>query len=462
MTATLRSLWGRAGPSSPGEPLLARLAVRRALFAALVLLLACNAALSIFFKETDFEWHLREGLRFWNEGPYDPRFLPYPLPRIMLDGLFLPLGFPLARAVAYLCALGLLAVALATWERLAREEGAVPPLSPALRFSAVALALLVLHPYLARDLNDCGPHITTLTLCVLALAALLRRRPLLAGLLLATAAVWAATPLLFLPYLLLKRQGRAAAAMAGGIALWCLLPALAIGWQATLAYHQEWLGRLLATLSEQDLTALPYEPARHQSQALRMVFARFTTHFGPDHPIHLDNDLRDHPLFVQFLDLPMVTAKAAYGALLVALGAAFAWRFRRPLRTAEEEAGSRAWLLPEWALVLLLMPLLGPTAWLHHFAVALPAALLVAHHAVGEGRSLAAWRRWSLGFIAVVLLLLQRDVVQRELSILVLSYKFDAFAMILLLVLTLALPAMRGQAGAKEGRNGVDRTGVAA
>lgn len=467
MTDALRRLWHAA----EGEGALHRRTwLVRGLLLSLAALLVSNAVLSVFFKTTDFEWHLREGLRFWTQEPYNPRFLPYPLPRIMLDGLFLPLGFPLARAAAYVVAVALLVLSLIVWHRLTLRSlpeagaglGRYSTRNPAFAFVATGLALLVLHPYLARDLNDCGPHITTMTLAVLALAALLQGRAIVAGLLLATAAVWAATPLLFLPYLLLKRQWLAAAAMAAGIVLWCLSPALVVGWQAGVDYYLEWLGRLAASLSEQDLTALPYEPPRHQSQALRMIFARYATHFGPDHPIHIDNNLLGHPLFVQFLDLPARTAKAAYGLLLLLLGAFFAWRFRRPLRRSRGGDGqqdaslaAQPWILPEWALVLLLMPLLAPTAWLHHFAVALPAALLVSAHALAAGRSLALWRKLALGYIVVVLLLLQRDVVQRELSILVLSYKVDGFAMILLAVLTASLPAMRGRAV-----YGVDRRGA--
>ncbi len=451
MIAALHRLWDGPEPSS-GSPRAwyAQPRCRHLLLLGLLSLLLCNAALSIFFKVTDFEWHLREGQRFWSESPFDPRFLPYPLPRILLDGLFVPLGGFLARALAYLLALGLLAGALTAWQGLAaaaqgsrgRDGAGGGALDPALGFAATAFALLVLHPYLARDLNDCGPHITTMTLAVLALVALMRERPLLAGLCLATAAVWAATPLLFLPYLLLKRQWRAATAMLACMALWLLLPALVIGWPIMLDAYGIWLHKLALAFAADDLTTLPYEPARHQSQALRMVFARYLMSFGPEHSIHLDNNLLGHPLFLQFIELPARTAKTIYGIVLLLSGAAFAWRFRRPLRPAAGLA-AQPWILPEWALVLLLMPLLAPTAWLHHFTVVLPAAVLVARHALLEGRALAAWRKAALAFIVVVLLLLQRDVVQRELSILVLSYKFDAFAVLLLAALTLTLPQMR-------------------
>lgn len=393
----------------------------------LLVLLAVNAALSIGFKTTDFEWHLEKGAEFLNARPYPVRYLTYPLPRLMLDALVAPLSPVWARAVTYPLAALLLVWSALAWQRQVADRpagwrGWLPLLA----------ALFVLHPYLARDLNDCGPQVMTLAALTAALLALQRARALQAGFWLATALVWKATPLLFLPYLLLKRQWLAAAAMAGFTLLWLALPALFVGWKTALESYDVWLKQTLRILGQQDLTVLGYELPRHQNQALRMVVARYATVLDASHPIHQPGDLSAHPLYLHVGRLAPAEAVRVYQGLILLLGVLCAWRFRRPWSASGGPLGQAR----EWAAVLLLMTLIGPSAWLHHFAVGLAAAILVAHDLARPGA--ARWRLWAAGFIAITLLLLQRDVVQRELSLLVLAYKLDAFAMWTLVLLVLS------------------------
>ncbi len=393
-------------------------------------LLLGNAVLSIGFKVTDFEWHSEKARAFLFARPYPDAAITYLLPRIMLDSVVATLDPLLARALVYPLAVLLLLWSGRSWLRLT----AAPDDPLWLRWLPLLSALFVLHPYLARDLNDCGPQIVTLACLTGAFLTLGRRRPLLTGLLIATAIAWKVTPLLVVGYLLLKRQWSAVVATLGWTLVWLALPALVLGWDTTLEVYRKWLEQMAWILGQSDPTVLGFEPPRHQNQSLRMLVARYTMTFEPGHPINRDGDIGAHWLYLTFGNLAPATAQRVYQGVLLLLGALFAWRFRHPWDRMTVQARGR-----EWSALLLVMTLISPLVWLHHLAVALPAAVFVARDLLSRRRP-PRWRLWAVGFIAVVLLLLQRDVVQRELSLQVLAYKFDAFAMWLLVALVLLPP----------------------
>lgn len=396
------------------------------LFAFLALYLAQIAVSSMFLKVTDFEWHLEYARRILHERPYDPGFVTYLPARFLLDALYLPLGGA-ARPLGFLLALGLLAWAVRILDRLLEREAG---LDANTRGVALLWALVILSDYLGRDLNDCGPGAILLFALVLALSAQLQGRAARCGFWLAFAFAWKTTPLLFLPYLLLKRAWGAAAWFALFAMLWLLVPALVIGWETLLGVYRDWLEGLLRIARNPDLSFLGFELPRHQNQSLRAVFARYLQGFPAGHPIHNDYDLSRHPLFVQFLALAPPWPARLYQGALVALGLLFAWLFRRSW-----PATAPARRLAEWSAVPVIAALLSPLAWLHHFAVALPALWLalavLAQQRQGLGAQLAA------GFIALAAFVLQRDILQRDLSVLELSYKLDALAMMLLIGLVL-------------------------
>ena len=398
----------------------------RLLLAFLALYLAQNAVTSMFLKVTDFEWHLDHARRFLSERPYDPGFVTYLPARFLLDALYLPLG-DAARPLGYLLALGLLAWTLRLWDGLLERQLA---LDDGTRRVALLWALVILSDYLSRDLNDCGPGAILLLCFTLALRAQLEGRALRCGFWLALAFAWKATPLLFLPYLLLKRAWAPAGWFMLFALLWLLLPGLLIGWDALIGVYRDWLEGLLRIARSADLSLLGFEPPRHQNQSLRALFARYLQGFATDHPIHRDYDLSQHPLFVQFLALPPPWPARLYQGAVVALGLFFAWLFRRPWTATPPQRR-----LAEWSALPVLAALLSPLAWLHHFAVALPALWLslaiLAQRRQGLGAQLA------VGCIALVAFVLQRDLLQRDLSVVELSYKLDAMAMLLLVGLVL-------------------------
>jgi len=398
----------------------------RLLVAFLALYLAQNVVLSMFFKVTDFEWHLEQARQLFAQRPYDTSFVTYLPARFLLDALYLPLGAA-ARPLGYLLGLGALVWTVVLWDRLLRDRLALEP-----RVRAVALlwSLAILSEYLGRDLNDGGPGAILLLCLTLALGAQCDGRGRACGFWLALAFAWKATPLLFLPYLVLKRLWAPLGWFALFALLWLALPGLVVGWETLLGVYREWLEGLARIARSPDLAFLGFEPPRHQNQSLRALFARYLQGFGADHPIHAEDDLSRHPLFVQFLALPAPWPGRLYQAALLLLGLLFAWLFRRPWTATP--APRR---LAEWSVVPILAALLSPLAWLHHFAVALPALWLVL---AAMMRSRQGWpAQLAVGAIALAVFVLQRDILQRDLSVLELSYKLDAMAMLLLVALAL-------------------------
>ena len=387
----------------------------------LALCLAQNAVTSMFLKVTDFEWHLDHARELFAQRPYDTSFVTYLPARFLLDALYLPLG-TVARPLGYLLSFGLLAWTLRIWNRLLER---CLGLDAATRVIALLWALLILSDYLGRDLNDCGPGVILLFAMTLALRAQLEGRALGCGFWLAFAFAWKATPLLFLPYLLLKRAWRSAAWFFLFALLWLLLPGLVIGWDALLRVYGDWFAGLQRIAQSPDLSLLGFEPPRHQNQSLRALFARYLQGFPADHPIHDDYDLSRHPLFVQFLMLPPPWPARLYQGALLLLGLFFAFLFRRPWRVT-----SAPRQLAEWSALPIMATLLSPLAWLHHFVVALPALWLAL--AVLAARRQGGGAQSVVGLVALIVFVLQRDLLQRDLSVVELSYKLDAMAMMLL------------------------------
>ena len=156
------------------------------------------------------------------------------------------------------------------------------------------LTLLVLLPFIIRDLDECGLQIILLLLCSLAAAAFQRRRMVLSGFWLAAAATYKATPLLFLPFLLWKRQWKAAGCMVFFIAALNLLPATYLGWEKTLAENRHWFTYTLSVARDTPdaYPSVPrWETPKHQNLSLSATFARLVETYPPGHPLFIDHAL---------------------------------------------------------------------------------------------------------------------------------------------------------------------------
>ena len=206
--------------------------------------------------------------------------------------------------------------------------------------------------------------------------------PAWCGVWLGMATIYKIMPCIFLPYLLWKRQWKAAAAMVAATVFFCLLPSLYLGWQANLRLHRQWLEQAWVRIAIVDPAENGVEPPVLWNRSLPLALARLVEQFPPGHQLHIEG--LPGP---RLLTLEAPAAKIFVEIALAGLAAALAWRFRRPVDPADGGAA----LAAEWAMVSILVALLSPLCWLHHLVLALPAMLLFAQTVAARRARAGRW-----------------------------------------------------------------------
>lgn len=213
------------------------------------------------------------------------------------------------------------------------------------------LAVLIVGKYLLREL-ELGQINILILLVMLGSARFLARaedekRPRFetaSGLLWGLATAIKPYTLVFLPYFLVKRRFRSLAAGAGVLGAALLLPGLFYGVRGNWMVLREWVGGLTAST-----------PPLLTSQDNVSVFACAAKHLnGP------------------------VAAVAGWG-LAALLGASMLWVILRGRTLAAAGTASRPLGL-EFALLLLLTPLVSPLGWDYTLLAALPAVVIALRH----------------------------------------------------------------------------------
>jgi len=196
-------------------------------------------------------------------------------------------------------------------------------------------------------------------------AAVLVRRPILAGLLLGFAVHIKYLPVLILVWMVARRRWTAAAASVLGIVLWALLPSLVYGWDLNLEYLARavsGLGKLVGiTAKGQPGTVYPLE--YDYSVSVPSGFARVAARLGYGHG----------------------EALLAVGLVAVAFLAATVRIYRRngwsivsgnSTRLSASDAGRHGLILLEYCGLLALMLAFSPQLQNRHLFLFLPVVLL--------------------------------------------------------------------------------------
>lgn len=400
----------------------------------LTLIIIYQGITGIFFRDNDFLWHFLRGQYFIGGDPYKKGGEWYTVGRMMMNALLGLQKYYVARAISFGLAILALVNSLKLWHRMANDRTTV---SPPIAFAAAIFSFGLISPFILRDLDDCGLQIFLLFFLTSAAHATNLGKPILSGFWLGVAATYKTTPLLFLPFLIWKRQWQSAAWMVVFIVLLNLTPALFIGWDKTINSNLQWLKRAHLELKVKDLSSpTSFEPPRHQNQSLPFALTRYLRTYPPGHLLYKG----DHPLFFQFGSLgPATTNKVVKGILLV-FAVILAWRFRHRWG----KSPNRAELAPEWAAVTLLCALLSPLCWIHHLVLALPCVFLTIRAEL-QMPNTPLWRSIILGFIGFKILVIQRLFLGHDLSIVMLSYKLDTLAVLLSMILVLTISSPHSQ-----------------
>jgi hypothetical protein len=400
--------------------------------------LVVEGYLAIFVRDNDFLVQRNFGRLFLAGTPElggQNHYLPS---RALVNGLTAWLPYRLDRSLHFTVVIGLLALTFVGWHRLANRQ---QPVDGRRAFAAAMLTLLLVGCYVQRDLDDCGQQALLLFFLTAAVYSLSIGSPAGSGFWLGLATVYKITPMLFFPFLLWKRQWRAAGWMAVFALLWSFAPVLYLGWEKTWDANRNWLAFSLRCLETPDPSLNPLEPPRHLNQGLSMAVARFVQDYPADHPLHLD-----HPAFVQTGWLDPAGTKHAIKIVLLTFAALLAWRFRRRLELPDQGAE----FATEWASVTLLCAVLSPLCWLQHLALIVPCVFLWARAWLG-GAAIPRWHWPVMGAFALIVLVVHREFVSATTYELLVSYKLHTLAALLAMLLVLSLPREKPSGAAADG-----------
>jgi hypothetical protein len=369
-------------------------------------------------RQNDYVWHMNQGKLFLAGTPIGlgTGIISgewYPLSRSMFNVVPGWLPRMLGKGLLGLLAVACVAYSLRAFANMARDAS---PWDPRITFAASMFALVALAPYLNRDLDDAGLQCLMLGMLVLGGALLWQGRPWAAGFWLGTAVAYKFTPILFLPLLLWKRQGRAALALVLSTLLWNLAPAAFVGADKTVECHRLWWNRLAATRTR-DIAENGIDPPNFLGQGLMNTCARYLQTYPPDHELYID-----HPLFVQFGNFDKGTAWLLAHAAIATLGLGTAWGMRRPWSVRDPR-------LPyEWGVACIFAALIAPVCSRQHLVVAIPAAFLVWRSVLMAPKRSTLF--WQAILLAVVVLAPQAELWGGDLTGVLIGYKIDTLALL--------------------------------
>lgn len=397
---------------------------RIAITLGVVILLGCAARAMIKANEGDFKLHWETGRRFLageflytggHDFPYPPFF-----GMVFAPTALLPMA--VAKAVFFPVGVAALLVLLWTLQRLVR--GAFS-LKEAQAFWVAALAVFLSIQSVIHDQAVLGLNTALVTLTWLGIYWWKQRRDVLAGVSLGLAIAVKCTPAVFLGYFLWKRQWRMAIYTAAAGLFFTAAP---MAWQGPASWTnhmRNWIGTALDGISGSGFETS--EDFRDKNMALRPVLMRYLVHqpgFGrPGDPPPLD-----------FLDLSPRVAHGIVNSVLLTLAGIFLWWSFGPVRARDEPR-----LLWELAALGLLMLLFSPITWGQHCVALLPACFVIAALLVVRDRV----PPWSVALLAIYILfcaLAGRDLIGRNLALLLVSYHVTTFCILGLFPILLAGP----------------------
>jgi alpha-1,2-mannosyltransferase len=399
---------------------------RRLVIAAAILVVSASAYRAISKPwDGDFKLHWEFGRRFLSgeflyasghDIPYPPFWGMAHAPAALL---------PMGAAKAILFPFGIVALAALLWilRRLAASAFA---LNRAQVFWVTAVAIFLASLFIIRDLAELGVNTALVALSWLAIYLWTQRRDWLAGISLGLAIALKCTPAIFAAYFLWKRQWRMFIAAALATAFFTLAP---IVWQGPVSYWNHistWAMNAWQGFGSGDPSTGVLGPDSLQNMALRPALARYLIQLPPGHP-----GRASHPLYLDFLQLPPAMAGWVVRLMLLALLAVFMWWSRRPVTSRTDSR-----FLWELSAVSILMLLFSPITWGQHCVALLPACYFISALLVSRG----GLPRWMLTLLLVYILfvpVLSRDLVGRDLALLLQSYHVETFSILGLLAIVL-------------------------
>ena len=387
-----------------------------------------------FDVSREFGRRFLEGQHLYEGGlhyPYLPSAAMYFAPLALVDS---NLGILLRYGVA----IGCLWLTLLLLHRMLRERSAQ---IASRRLTIGVLTLVLASHYIIRDLDDGGPHIILLAILVGGIYLVWKGRVELGAIWFGLATALKVTPGLFLPFFLWKRQWRLAVCSSIAAAFWIALPVVWMGPSSWWSHHQQWTRIALGSALGARAEVAAQSELRVQNQALRPALMRYLVSYPEDHPLR-----PLHPGSLPALNLAPPTASGLATLAMLGLLAVCAWQARRRYHGSSDPA----WLL-EASAVLVLAALFSPVTWVQHLVLLVPALYLIASEDRGI-RRLGSPATAAMAAYVVLALVLNREVLGKDLYLLLLSYYSHTLCMLLVLgVLLVRRPTLSGGGMSQEG-----------
>jgi hypothetical protein len=295
-------------------------------------------------------------------------------------------------------------------------------------FLVVAGAVFMSSRFLVRDMPECGVNLALVALSWLAVELWVQHRDWAGGWCLGLAISLKCTPALIWAWFLWKRQRKMAGATLAATGVFTLSPILVMGPAAYGNTMLAWIGHVERGIaaSHPAYGVLGDEPL--QNVSFRPAMARYLTVLPEGHRSRID-----HPLYFDGLNLPPRIAGGIIKGLLLGLVVAVGFLFRQRVT----RRSNPTWLW-EAATVSVLILLLSPITWGQHCVGVLPAFYLLMRRRV-FGKPLPGWTKAILwGFIAGMLLL-NRELIGKDLTYLLDSCRLPTLFLLGVLLVMLRI-----------------------
>jgi alpha-1,2-mannosyltransferase len=406
---------------SERESLLRRLVIG----AGVIVVVGCGIGTALKLHG-DIKLHYETGRRFLAgeflyTGGHD---FPYPP---LLGLIYAPAALlPLAVAKWFLFAFGVAAL-LALLVILQRITRSTFSLNHTQAFWVSVTAVFLSIQFIIHDQAVLGLNTTLVLLSWLGIYCWRQGRDLPGAASLGLAVAIKCTAAIFVGYFLWKRQWRFAFYAIVASLFFTVLPAVWQGPALWTAHMQTWIGTAVDGVRGSGFSE--GSEFRDKSMSLRPSLMRYLVEqkaferFGDPPPLHL-------------LNLPPVVARWIVNGIAFALVAVFLWWGRGPVKSRDDPR--HFW---ELAATGILMLLLSPITWGQHCVALLPACYLIAALLVVRDR-LPIWMIALLSLYVVFCVLAGRDLVGRDIGLILVAYKVATFCIVGLFPILLAGPRL--------------------
>ncbi len=263
-------------------------------------------------------------------------------------------------------------------------------------WAQVATVLLSVRPIMS-DLQHGNVNLFVLFLVAGALAAFVRGKDFLAGLVLGLAVACKVTPALFLPYFLWKRAWKTLAGAAAGLLLFLwpgVVPDFVLGHEYNQRLLASWYGGMVRPFVLDGRVT-----SEHNNQSLPGLVARLATH-SPSFSTYV-NDVYTPTHYDNLLDLSPRTAQWIVKGCMVLFALVVVRTCRTPARGPR--AGWR--LAAEFGIILVGMLLFSERTWKHHCVTLVVPLAVVCYYlaACRPGRFLGGYLVLSLALATALI-----------------------------------------------------------